>query len=74
VDFATLSEPSNCREYVHIHQHLDISSGHSVLDVACGSGLALELAQARGAVCAGIDASHRLVRIARIAIQMPTFA
>jgi ubiquinone/menaquinone biosynthesis C-methylase UbiE len=29
-----------------------------------GSGLALELAHLRGAVCAGIDASHRLVAVA----------
>ena len=65
VDFATLSEPSNCREYVHMHQHLGIGAGDKILDVACGSGLALELARARGAVCAGIDASHRLVGVAR---------
>ena len=36
-----------------------------LLDVACGSGLALELAHLRGAVCAGIDASQRLVAVAR---------
>ena len=56
-DFATLSEPANCREYVAIH--------HRLLDVACGSGLALELAMLRGAAGAGIDASERLVAIAR---------
>jgi SAM-dependent methyltransferase len=33
--------------------------------VACGSGLAVELATLRGASCAGIDASDRLVTIAR---------
>jgi SAM-dependent methyltransferase len=65
VDFSTLSEPANCREYVYVHQHLGIGPGHQVLDVACGSGLALELARARGAICAGIDASHRLADIAR---------
>ena len=65
VEFATLCEPSNCREYVHMHQHLGIGAGDKILDVACGSGLALELARARGAVCAGIDASHRLVGVAR---------
>lgn len=65
VDFATLSEPGNCREYVHIHQRLGVSAGDEVLDVACGSGLALELAGARGAICSGIDASHRLVGVAR---------
>lgn len=65
VDFATLSEPANCREYVALHQHLDIGAGDDVLDMACGSGLALELARARGATGAGIDASQRLVAVAR---------
>lgn len=65
VDFATLSEPGNCREYVFMHQRLNIGDGDRLLDVACGSGLALELAALRGASCAGIDASHRLVAIAR---------
>jgi uncharacterized peroxidase-related enzyme len=65
VDFATLSEPANCREYVALHQHLGIDAGTRVLDIACGAGLAVELAAARGATCAGIDASTRLVEIAR---------
>ena len=49
VDFATLSEPANCREYVALHQHLRVGAGDRLLDVACGAGLALELAAARGA-------------------------
>jgi len=65
VDFATLSEPSACREYVHMHERLGIGTGHKLLDVACGSGLSIELARARGAECAGIDASHRLIDVAR---------
>lgn len=65
VDFATLSEPANCREYVALHHLLDIRAGTRLLDMACGSGLALELAAIRGAVCAGIDASARLVDVAR---------
>lgn len=64
VDFATLLEPANCREYVALHQHLGVGPGARVLDMACGSGLALELAGARGATCAGIDASQRLVAVA----------
>jgi SAM-dependent methyltransferase len=64
VDFSTLSEPSNCREYVALHHHLGVDAGDRLLDVACGSGLAIELARARGASCAGIDASPRLVAIA----------
>lgn len=65
VDFATLSEPSNCREYVAVHHRLGVDAGDRLLDVACGSGLALELAALRGATCAGIDASARLVAVAR---------
>jgi len=62
--FATLSEPSNCREYVALHHHLALNTGDRLLDVACGSGLALELASLRGALCAGIDASPRLLAVA----------
>jgi SAM-dependent methyltransferase len=66
VEFATLLEPSNCREYVAVHQRLGVGAGDRVLDLACGSGLSLELAAARGAAtCAGIDASERLVAVAR---------
>lgn len=64
-DFASLSEPANCREYVALHQLLGLGSGDEVLDLACGSGLALELAAARGASGSGVDASGRLVAIAR---------
>jgi SAM-dependent methyltransferase len=65
VDFATLSEPGNCREYVALHHKLGVSEGDRLIDIACGAGLALELARARGAVGSGIDASSRLVAVAR---------
>jgi ubiquinone/menaquinone biosynthesis C-methylase UbiE len=65
VDFATLSEPANCREYVALHHRLQVDAGDRLLDVACGSGLAVELAALRGARCAGIDASARLIAVAR---------
>ena len=64
VDFATLAEPTASREYVAVHHHLGIEAGDRVLDIACGSGLALELARVRGAVVSGIDASPRLVAVA----------
>jgi SAM-dependent methyltransferase len=64
-DFATLSEPANCREYVALHHRLGVDAGDRLLDVACGSGLAIELARLRGAVGSGIDASPRLVAVAR---------
>jgi SAM-dependent methyltransferase len=65
VDFATLSEPANCREYVALHHRLGVDEGDRLVDIACGAGLALELARLRGARCAGIDAAPRLVAIAR---------
>jgi len=65
VDFSTVAEPSSCREYVFVHSRLSIGATDRVLDVACGSGLAIELARMRGARCSGIDASPRLVAIAR---------
>lgn len=65
VDFAALSEPANCREYVALHHRLRVDAPDRLLDVACGAGLAIELATARGAVCSGIDASRRLVAVAR---------
>lgn len=65
-DFSTLSEPRNCLEYVSVHHMLGVDAGDRALDVACGSGLAVELARLRGATCAGIDASVRLVAVARL--------
>jgi SAM-dependent methyltransferase len=64
-EFAALSEPSNCREYVTMHHRLGVDAGDRLLDVACGAGLAIELAALRGADVAGIDASARLVAVAR---------
>jgi SAM-dependent methyltransferase len=65
VDFSTLLEPANCREYVSVHQRLKLGGPARLLDVACGSGFAIELARIRGAVCSGIDASPRLIAVAR---------
>jgi uncharacterized peroxidase-related enzyme len=65
VDFSTIAEPTNCREYVTMHHRLGVGADDRLLDIACGSGLAVELATLRGARCAGIDASPRLLAIAR---------
>ncbi len=48
-----------------LHHHLGVGPGDRLLDVACGAGLAVELATVVGAVCSGIDASPRLIAVAR---------
>jgi SAM-dependent methyltransferase len=65
VDFACLTEPATTREYAFVHHRVGLDATDRLLDVACGSGLAIELARARMAACAGIDASERLVAVAR---------
>ena len=47
-----------------MHHRLGVDEGDRLLDMACGSGLAIELARMRGATCSGIDASARLLAIA----------
>ncbi|MDH3299933.1 MAG: hypothetical protein OES24_05450 [Acidimicrobiia bacterium] len=59
-DWAALAEPASCREYVAVHHRLGVTTGDRLLDMACGSGLALELAGIRGAIFSGIDASRNL--------------
>jgi len=44
---------------------LAVSAGDRVLDVACGTGNAAEVAAARGAVVTGMDGSARLLSVAR---------
>jgi SAM-dependent methyltransferase len=44
---------------------LEVGAGSRMLDIACGSGLALRLAEASGAETAGIDASEQLMAVAR---------
>jgi SAM-dependent methyltransferase len=48
-----------------IHRRTGVGEGTELLDVACGSGLALSLAASAGATVHGIDAAEPLVDIAR---------
>ena len=65
VDFATSVSQPTAVSTSRLHHLLAVDRGDDLLDVACGSGLALELARLRGATIAGIDASERLVAVAR---------
>src|SRR4051794_29254612 len=44
---------------------LGVGAGTRLLDIACGSGLAVRIANQTGAVVASIDASDQLIAIAR---------
>lgn len=46
-------------------RELGVGPGTTVLDVGCGSGLALELARQRGAQVSGLDGAAELLKIAR---------
>lgn len=48
-----------------IHRRIDVGPDTTLLDVACGSGLALVQAASTGATVHGLDASEPLVEIAR---------
>ena len=48
-----------------LFSQLGVGPGTRLLDIACGSGLAVRLADGAGAVVAGIDASTELVGVAR---------
>lgn len=65
VDWAYLFEPYARPANEVLFDHLGVGSGLRLLDIACGSGLALQLAARRGAAVAGLDASGALVAIAR---------
>jgi SAM-dependent methyltransferase len=51
--------------YEAVLQKAEVSSATSYLDVGCGSGVAVQMAAARGAHVTGIDTVEELVNIAR---------
>lgn len=64
-EWAYLFEPYARRANEVLFDRLAVTAGIRLLDVACGSGLAVQLADHRGAAVAGIDASEALIAIAR---------
>lgn len=71
-DWALLQEPLNANSFDVLQQLTGVGPGARLLDLACGSGLALQRAEARGAVCHGIDASQALLDVA--ALRAPSAA
>ena len=64
-DWAEIAEPGQVPFYEAALEALGVEGAISLLDVGCGSGLALQLAHKRGATVAGIDAAEGLLSVAR---------
>jgi SAM-dependent methyltransferase len=64
-EWAELGEPTTRPNYLAVFDRAGVTTGTKLLDVGCGSGLALAIARGRGAEVAGLDASEALVGIAR---------
>src|SRR3954470_15905839 len=63
--WAELAEAHNRPLFEAVLDAAGVTRGTSLLDVGCGSGLALEMAHARGATVSGIDISPGLLAVAR---------
>lgn len=63
-DWAYLFEPYARPANELLFDRLGLDGGDRLLDIACGSGLAAQLAGRRGADVSGIDASAELVQVA----------
>jgi SAM-dependent methyltransferase len=64
-DWACLFEHYAVDVIQAIFDYVGVQDDTALLDIACGSGLAIRIAEARGARTAGIDAAEALVAIAR---------
>jgi SAM-dependent methyltransferase len=64
-DWAELQEPTGAPIDEAAFEATGMTNGTRLLDVGCGAGLALQLAHKRGASVAGLDASGRLLGVAR---------
>ena len=63
-DWACLYEHYAMEVIMAVFPRVGVTSGSKLLDVACGSGLALRYAESMGAETAGIDAAASLLEIA----------
>ena len=65
LDWAMKFEPHSRDAIEHVFRHMNVGQETSVVDLACGSGYALGIAERLGASTAGIDASAGLIEIAQ---------
>jgi SAM-dependent methyltransferase len=63
--WADLAEAHNQPLFEAVLDAANVSQGTRLLDIGCGSGLALAMAEQRGAIPAGLDISPGLLAVAR---------
>lgn len=64
-DWSELAEPGQIPFYEAAFDAVEVGNGTTLLDVGCGAGLALQLAEKRGATVSGLDAAEGLLAVAR---------
>jgi len=64
-DWGDLQEPTGAPIYEAAFEAMGVDDGCRLLDVGCGTGFALQLAQKRGAIVSGFDAADAMLRVAR---------
>ena len=72
-DWAEIQEGQARPAYEAILERTGVNKDVSYLDVGCGSGMAAQMAAARGARISGIDAAEGLLSIARERVPTGTF-
>src|SRR3954466_9026492 len=63
--WAEFAEAHNRPLFEAVLDAAGVTDGTRLLDVGCGSGLALQLARGRGAIVSGVDISPALLELAR---------
>lgn len=64
-DWSEIAEPAQIPFYEAAFDAVGVDNGTTLLDVGCGSGLAIQLAAKRGATVSGLDAAEGLLEVAR---------
>src|SRR3954454_12380247 len=64
-DWAEIAEPGQIPFYEAAFEAIGVANGTKLLDVGCGAGLAMQLAEKRGATVSGIDAAEGFLAVAR---------
>lgn len=72
-DWANIQEPTLVEVYDQVFSRAGVNAGTEYLDLACGLGLAVAKAVARGANVTGLEASQALLDVARARLPGTSF-